>query len=148
MARVRGIDIADRDGLVAAVGTLLDRDTRAVAAALADLTEKRDKAAAELSFELAGQLQAEIEGLGWITAEQKVTVHGCADAIAYGWRDGVLVRLDICAGRLVEWTQRSCGEDTARERIAATPYEWHAFTERNARLAALLVGRQRPEKNS
>lgn len=148
MARIRGIDTGDRGSLVAAIATLLNRDAQAVAAASDILANRRDNAAAELRFELAGQLQAEIEGLDWLIAEQKVTVHGGPDAVAYGWADGVLVRLDVQAGRLTEWTQRDCGERTGRERVATTPYAWRAFADRNAQLAARLTGRQRTEKNS
>ena len=53
---------------------MLDRDPAAVAALRAELVRRRDAAAAGLAFEFAGQVQAELEALDWITAEQKVTL--------------------------------------------------------------------------
>jgi excinuclease ABC subunit C len=37
------------------------------------MTARRDAAAARLAFEFAARLQAELEAVDWVTAEQKVT---------------------------------------------------------------------------
>ncbi len=94
-----------------------------------------------LAFELAGRLQQEIVALDWVTAEQKVTRPGDVDHDACGWPDGTLLRFEIRAGRLAGWTLRACGEATARRHLAGTLPDWTAFAQRNAELAARLLGR-------
>ena len=142
MARLRGADAADRPALARRAAAFLDRDPAAVAAVSARLIELREAASATLAFELAAKLQQEIEALDWISAEQKVTRPGQADQDACGWSDGVLVRFEIRAGRLVNWTGRACGATAARRHLAATRSEWTEFTQRNAELAARLIDRQ------
>ena len=141
MARVRGVSAADRADLARRTAAVLGRDPGEVAVVKARLTELRDTASATLAFELAARLQQEVEALDWVTAEQKVTRPGDADHDACGWADGTLVRFEIRAGRLAGWTLRACGEPTARRHLAATPPEWTEFTQRNAELAARLIGR-------
>jgi excinuclease ABC subunit C len=140
MARLRGADAADRHALARRAAAVLGRDPAAVAAVGARLVELRDAASGTLAFELAARLQQEIEALDWITAEQKVTRPGAADYDACGWSDGTLVRFEIRSGRLAGWTLRSCGEVTGRRHLAGTPPEWSAFAQRNAELAARLIG--------
>jgi len=137
MARVRGASPAARAGLALAIAAVLNRDQAAVAALRAELIARRDVAAAALAFEFAGRLQAEIEALGWVTGEQKVT-RGEGDADVCGWADGVLVCFEIRHGRMRGWRQRPCGPAAARPHLARTPPSWSGFARRNAELAACL----------
>ena len=160
MAAARGIAPGDRTALTETVVAILERDAAAVAWFRAELERRRDSAAAELAFELAARIQAEIEAAGWVTAEQKVTRASGDDADAHGWAvtaprsaptrrarpgtgegevGGVLVSLAVRNGRLGEWRQRSCGEVAAAALLAATPAAWAPFAQRNAELAARLA---------
>jgi excinuclease ABC subunit C len=139
MARTLGVSAADRATLTEAAAAVLDRDPAAIESLRNRLTARRDAAAGALAFEFAARLQAEIEALEWVTAEQKVTQAAPADFDVYGWSDGTLVRFAVRGGRLGEWTQRSCGESSARRQVAATPPEWTSFAQRTAELAARLT---------
>lgn len=139
LAAVRGISPGDRTTMIQNVTAVLNRDPKAVAWLLGELTRRRDSAAAGLAFELAARLQAEIRAVGWITAEQKVTGAHPADQDIHGWADGVLVSLAVRAGRLIRWRERPCAEASARPLVAATPAAWLPFAQRNAELAARLV---------
>jgi len=139
LARVRGASPAVRAGLARAVIAVLERDPVAVAALRAELSGRRDAAAARLAFEFAARLQAEIEALDWITAEQKVTQQERADFDVHGWADGILVRFEVRAGRLSGWRLRDCGPAAARRYLAEPPPPaWGEFAQRNAKLAARL----------
>ena len=119
---------------------MLDRDPDAVTALRAELIRRRDTAAAGLAFEFAGRVQAELEAVDWITAEQKVTQAQPSDFDVLGWAGGVLVRFEVRAGRLSGWTQRVCA---APDLAPADPGPaWTDFARRTAELAALL--RRRP----
>jgi excinuclease ABC subunit C len=144
MARIRGVGAADRAALARRAAAVLGREPSAVARLRASLIERRDAACAALAFELAARLQQEAEALDWVTAEQKVTRPGGADQAACGWSDGTLVRFEIRAGRLVGWTLRSCGATEASRQLPATPPQWTAFAQRNAELAARLLGGSAP----
>ena len=137
MARLRGASPAARAGLSRAIAAVLDRDQAAVSALCAELTARRDAAAAVLAFEFAGRLQAELQALDWVTGEQKVT-GAQDDADVCGWADGVLVRFEIRDGRMRDWRQRPCGAAAARRHLAGTPPGWVAFARRSAELAARL----------
>jgi excinuclease ABC subunit C len=134
MAATLGVGPEDRARLVEAITAVLRREAKIDGL----LAEKRDRAAAQLAFERAGRLQAELEAVDWITAPQRVTGDG-GDLDVYGWAGGILVEFRIRAGRLRAWTQRPCSAATVRARLAATPPEWRAFAERTAQLAALLT---------
>jgi excinuclease ABC subunit C len=138
MARIRGVTEGDRTTLAGTVAAVLSRDPAAVAALRERLIERRDAASAALAFEFAGRLQQETEAVDWVTAEQKVTTPADADCDIWGWSDGILVNFVISSGRLTGWTQRACGEATARGHLRQTPPEWMAFAQRNAELAACL----------
>jgi excinuclease ABC subunit C len=138
MARVRGVDPGDRDGLVDAVVAVLERDSAALASLRGELARRRDSAASGLAFELAARLQSEIEAVDWVAAEQKATQQEPHDFEVYGWADGVLVRFEVRGGRLCAWGQRPCAEAAAQPRLAATPAVWAVFAQRNAELAARL----------
>ncbi|GAA1684125.1 hypothetical protein GCM10009765_36900 [Fodinicola feengrottensis] len=143
LARVRGVEQSDRAALMDAAMAVLERDPAAVAAVRTELVRRRDCASADLGFELAGQLQAELEAIEWIVSEQKATRTDTRDLVVHGWADGLLVRFEMRAGRLSTWTQRRCSEPTARDRVAATAPEWQSFATRNAALAARLHHVQR-----
>jgi excinuclease ABC subunit C len=147
MAAARGIGPGDRSALTETVVAVLERDAAAVTWLRAELERRRDSAAAELAFELAARIQAEIEAADWVTAEQKVTLASGDDADVHGWAvtgegevGGVLVSFGVRNGRLGEWRQRSCGEAAAAALLAATPPAWVPFAQRNAELAAQLAG--------
>jgi excinuclease ABC subunit C len=140
LARVRGASPAARTGLARAIAAVLDRDQAAAAELRAELTARRDAAAAVLAFEFAGRLQAELEALDWVTGEQKVT-RAQADADVCGWADGVLVWFEIRGGRMCGWRQRPCEAAPARQYLARTPPGWADFARRNAILAAAQAGR-------
>jgi excinuclease ABC subunit C len=138
LARLRGASPGTRAGLAAAVTAVLRREAGPVASVRADLTARRDAAAAGLAFELAGRLQAELEALDWVTGAQKVTQAQPDDLDVYGWADGVLVTFEIRGGRLCGWRQRDCGAEGARRHLDQTPAEWAGFARRSAELAARL----------
>jgi excinuclease UvrABC nuclease subunit len=99
--------------------------------------------ATALAFEFAGKLQAELEAVDWITAEQKVTrgqrePGDGGDADVYGWADGVLVCFEIRGGRMSGWRQRPCTAAAARRYLEQSPSDWAAFAGRTAELAARL----------
>jgi excinuclease ABC subunit C len=142
LARAGGAALVDRADLVRAATAVLDRDPAAVAALRAELIRRRDAAAAILAFEFAGRVQAELEALDWVTAEQKVTMAIPCDFDVYGWASGVQVRFEVRGGRLCGWSQRACGAAAAR-RYLASPHQdrgpaWTAFAARAAELAARL----------
>ena len=136
LARARGAAASVRADLARAAAAVLDRDPAAVAALRGELIRRRDAAAAALAFEFAGRVQAELEAVDWITAEQKVTQAQPSDFDVLGWAGGVLVRFEVRAGRLSGWTQRACA---APDLTAAGPGPaWTDFARRTAELAALL----------
>jgi excinuclease UvrABC nuclease subunit len=105
---------------------------KAVAAALAALTARRDAAAGAQAYEAAARLQEEIAALDWVVAPQRVTT-GTADEDVTGWAGDVLVRFRIRGGRLCGWEQRRGARPA--EHTAGT---WDSFVHRNAELAAVL----------
>jgi excinuclease ABC subunit C len=135
IAAKKGVTPADRTALRDAIEAVLDRrhDVHG------DLVQLRNQAAEKEAFELAGQLQEEIEALDWITSPQRATVAYADDLTVHGWSDGVLVRFDIRAGRLNEWTQRRCTAARAEPLLATTPPAWTGFAQRTADLAATLL---------
>jgi excinuclease ABC subunit C len=138
MARALGVSGVERAELERTVTAVLDRDPAAVAAVSERLRARRDEAAAALAFEFATRLQAELAGLAWVTAEQKVTSATAGDADVCGWADGLLISFAVRGGRLSGWTQRACGAESARPHVDGTPPEWAAFAHRNADLAVRL----------
>jgi excinuclease ABC subunit C len=141
LARTRGAWQPVRADPVLTVAAALNRDPAAVAELRAELIRRRDAAAARLAYEFAGQVQAELEALDWITAEQKVTSAQPRDFNVHGWARGMLVRFEVRGGRLCGWSQRGCAAEVGRRRLAATScgLEWADFARRAAELAALLA---------
>ncbi len=138
MADQRGVGPADRSRLAAELTAVLTRDPGAVSAAHADLVRVRDRAAGNLAYELAAEVQEEIAALDWITQPQRVT-GAAGDFTACGWDGGVLVTLTVRNGRIRQWTQRRVSERGAHPHLTATPADWAAYAHRAARLAAALV---------
>jgi len=140
LARVRGAAPAERAGLARGIAAVLSRDQAAVAALRAELTARRDAAAAALAFEFAAKLQAELEAVDWVTAEQKVTrdQREQPDADVHGWAGGVLVGFEIRGGRLSGWRQRPCTAAAARRYLDRSAPGWAGFARRSAELAARL----------
>lgn len=139
MARVRGVGHADRGELVALVAEILERRPATVSLARQQLEQLRDGAAANLAYELAAQIQAEITALNWISSVQRVTTMAATNRTIAGWSCGTLVRFLIRDGRLNGWSQRACGLPDAADAVAATPADWRDFTQLNAELAASLA---------
>ena len=115
---------------------VLQRQPDVLAWARAELEQLRHRAAEALAFEIAGQIQAEIEALDWVTCPQRVTTMDANDFDVCGWSGGVLVRFGIRDGRLCQWSQRKCSQSGAAPQLAATPAGWRGFAQRNAELAA------------
>jgi excinuclease ABC subunit C len=139
LATLRGASPAARAGLARSVVAVLGRDPAAVRSLRAELTARRDAAAARLAFEAAARVQAEIEALDWITAEQKATQAKPVGFDVHGWADGMLVRFEVRGGRLCGWTQHACTEAAARHHLGDAPPAWAGFARRNAELAARLA---------
>jgi excinuclease ABC subunit C len=141
LARARDAWPPVRADPVLTVAAALDRDPAAVAELRAELIRRRDAAAARLAYEFAGQVQAELAALDWITAEQKVTSAQPRDFNVHGWARGLLVRFEVRGGRLSGWSQCGCAAEVGRRHLAATScgLEWADFARRAAELAALLA---------
>jgi excinuclease ABC subunit C len=143
LARARGTPLSDpgpagRACLVRRAEAVLGRDPAAVTALRDALAERRDAAAARLGFEFAARVQAELEAMDWVAAEQKVTRAQPSDLDVHGWADGVLVCFEVRRGRLSGWSQRACGAAAARRHLDQTPAAWAGFARRSAELAARL----------
>ena len=139
MARIRGVDVTDRDTFLATTIAVLRRRPDAVEAVREQLAVQRDRASAGLAFEFAERIQQEIEAIDWLVAEQKATVLTDPDSDVYGWADDLLVRFEIRGGRLSTWTQRSCRRANAQRFLERTPDSWRAFAARSAELSSRLL---------
>lgn len=139
LARIRGVRPEDRDAMLASLKAVLRREVSALSGVRRELALLRDRASANLAFELAGRIQQEIEAVAWIGAEQKVTLLAAgSDFEVYGYADGVLVKFQMRAGRLDRWEQRACAPAASRRYLDRTPPEWSEFAARNAELARSL----------
>ncbi len=140
MAAARGVGPQDRDSFATAIQDALAGRAAEVDQWRAGLAGARDRASAGLAFELAGQITSEMDAIGWATGVQRVTTLERIDADIHGWSEGVLVSLQIRAGRMERWRQTLV--DTApRARIERTPEHWRGFATDAASLAARLLGR-------
>jgi excinuclease ABC subunit C len=139
LARVRGVATTDRGAITTLIRAVLDRQAQAVAVLHDELVRLRDRAAAELAFEFAARLQAELEAVDWVICVQRATAGDERDVDIHGWSDGVLVRFGVRRGRLCTWSQRPSTLAAARRRVDETPAEWRSFARRNAELAARLT---------
>jgi excinuclease ABC subunit C len=150
LARIRGVEVADRDRFLATVTGVLRRQPADVETVREQLVRHRDRASANLAFELAARIQLEIEAVDWVVAEQKVTqllptvgpsagARTPADCEAYGWDDGLLIGFRVRRGRLCGWDQRTCRWPAAQPYLERTPATWSAFASRNAELGRRLA---------
>jgi excinuclease ABC subunit C len=139
LARVRGLVGVDRERLVDTVAGVLRRQPAAVETVRDLLVRQRDRASANLGFELAARIQLEIEAVDWVVAEQKATQPRIADCEAYGWNDGLLVGFQVRDGRLCGWVQRPCRRSAAQAYLDRTPPVWSTFAARNAELGRRLT---------
>jgi excinuclease ABC subunit C len=139
LARKRGVDGGDRGELLLTLRAVLEREPAAIADLRAQLTTRRDAAAASESFELAARIQAELAALDWITCPQRAAALDSADADIAGWADGTLVRFDVRGGMLCGWRQFSRTRAQAERWLAATPPVWRDFADSNAALASRLA---------
>ena len=140
MAAARGVGPEDRDSFAAAIQDALAGRSAEVDQWRAGLAAARDRASAGLAFELAGQIMSEMEAIGWATGVQRVTALERIDADVHGWSEGVLVSLQIRAGRMERWRQALVNTEP-RRKVDRTPEQWRGFAAANARLAASLLGR-------
>jgi excinuclease ABC subunit C len=140
IAESRGVGPQDRTRFADLIVAALSADVPAVEAWRAGLLEARDRAVAGLAFELAGQMTDELEVIDWATGTQRVTTTEPIRADVHGWHQGVLVSLEIRAGRMERWHQRLVDREPVA-RLEATPPPWREFADSNARLAARLLGR-------
>jgi excinuclease ABC subunit C len=139
MASSRGVGPAHRAGLLQAVTAVLDRDPMAVAELRAQLTGRRDAAAAAERYEQAERIQAELAAIDWVVCPQRAAVFEPVSARVAGWADGMLVRFEISGGRLGGWQQLPATQPQAERWLAETPPPWRDFAQRNAALAARLT---------
>lgn len=139
MARIRGVEVSDRDRLSGQITAVLAREPAALTAALERLAGLRDAASAQLAFETAARIQEETKGLRWAASIQRVTTATPGEVAFHGWCDGLLVRFGLRDGVLDSWAVRGAGAVTGARRTGETPPEWAAFADRNARLAAALA---------
>lgn len=140
LARIRGVDRADRAGFLATITAVLRRQASETQAVRESLALLRDRAGGHLAFELAARIQQEIEAVDWIVAEQKVTVADpLPDHDVYGWAGGLLVRFRVRNGRLNGWEQRPSTFGAAQRHLELTPAQWSTFAGRNAELARALL---------
>ena len=140
MAATRGVGPGDRDSFAAAIRAALAGRAAEVDQWRAGLAAARDRASAGLAFELAGQITSEMDAIGWATGVQRVTTLERIDADIHGWSGGVLVSLQIRAGRMERWRQ-ALVDGEPRRKVEQTPEEWRGFAAANAQLAASLLGR-------
>lgn len=140
MARTRGVAALDGGPIVDSLAALLSREPAAITWVRGELECLRDRAACELSYEFAAQIQQEIAAVEWVTCPQRITTMDTVDRTVSGWSDGMLVQFTISAGRVCGWSQRACGRTAAARALAETPQGWTGFMTDNAELAASLTG--------
>jgi excinuclease ABC subunit C len=138
MARIRGVEVTDRDAFLATTTAVLRREADAVDTVRRQLILHRDRASEGLAFEFAERIQQELEAIDWLVAEQKATVITDPDSDVYGWAGDLLVRFEIRGGRLSTWTQRSCRRANAQRYLDRTPQSWRPFADRSAELSSRL----------
>jgi excinuclease ABC subunit C len=140
VAASRGVGPADRDRFAASIVDALAAREPAVGQWREGLLQSRDRAVDGLAFELARQITDELDVIDWATGTQRVTTTDQVRADVHGWHEGVLVSLEIRAGRMERWHQRLVDREPSAK-LEATPPHWRDFADENARLAARLLGR-------
>jgi hypothetical protein len=97
---VQGVAGVDRMALIGSLTAILDRQPAAVSWTTSQLERLRDRAVSALAHEFAAGVQAEIEGLSWISSPQRVTSMDAANLTISGWSAGMLARFRVRDGRL------------------------------------------------
>ena len=138
IARARGVTEADRTHFIDTISAVLRRQPEAVGQVRAHLQQLRDHAARVLAFELADDINGEIQALEWVTCPQRASSMEQTDFTACGWSDGIITCFIVRGGKISEWVQSRCPESGAAPRLADTPPGWAEFAQRNAELAATL----------
>ncbi|HEX6886796.1 MAG TPA: GIY-YIG nuclease family protein, partial [Candidatus Nanopelagicales bacterium] len=123
MARVRGVDPADRARLVTVIQAALAGEPDALAAWREGLLAARERSVASLAFEQAQQVSDELAAIDWAIGIQRVTGPAQVDLDVVGWCEGVLVRLAIRGGRMQHWEQR-LAEREPRALLQRTAPQW------------------------
>jgi excinuclease ABC subunit C len=153
LARSRGVGPGDRPALASRIRGVLERRPRAVANALARLTVLRGRAAGDLQFEAAAELQRQIAALRWIAQVRPRPAAGDVDvwaaagtaAVLLQVRSGaiedcVVCRVDAGGGRDGSGPSACRLLTRGRERPGdANDAAWLAMAEANAALAARLI---------
>ncbi len=137
LARAHGVGPADRERLCRVVAGVLDRESSAVAWALAALHARRESASDATAYEVAARITDEIAALTWAVAPQRAATTS-PDTDLAGYADGLLVQLTIRKGRLGRWTTRTASARTAAPLLEATPPQWREFVSAAAVLGAAL----------
>ena len=139
LARARGVAGGDRMALIGSLTAILDRQPAAVSRGHKPAGAVAGSRSQRLAYEFAARVQAEIEGLSWISSPQRVTSLDAANLTISGWSAGMLARFRVRDGRLCSWSQRPRSLASSAPALAATPAAWRDFAQRNAELAASLA---------
>ena len=146
LARARGAAGGDRMALIGSLTAILDRQPAAVSRGHKPAGAVAGSRSQRLAYEFAARVQAEIEGLSWISSPQRVTSMDAANLTISGWSAGMLARFRVRDSRLRSWSKRPCSLASATPALAATPAAWRDYAQRNAELAASLA--QSPKHNA
>ncbi len=140
LAAERSVAEQDREALADTLAAILYRDPALLTDARAQLETLRQRAVSLEAFELAGKITVELQGLDWISSIQRVSTLRNENADVSAWSNGVLVHFAIRAGRLCQWVWQRCDYESAVPHLSTTPPSWRDFAQRNADLAAAIVG--------
>lgn len=142
MAEARGVGARDRREFAARIRAVLLRRPEALQDAEAHLLALRHRATGNLAFEVAQQVQREIEALQWLGAPQRVT-GASIEGPVHGFVGDTLLTLGFHGGRLDEWRVERTPPEVGHRLARATPQHWQRFVHENATLADRLLGFQR-----
>ncbi len=136
LAEVRGVGPEQLGSHVTMIGQVLRRDDDALRQCLGLLEAARDRAAANLGFEIAQRIHEEMAAVRWVASPQRVTGALPEGLVVVGRAEGITVRLTAGKGRLDRWSvESSAGSEHLPDH---TPKQWQEFARTNALLAAAL----------
>lgn len=139
LAAARGTGPEDRSAWAAELRAVLAGQPGALARHAEVMVAARDRAVANLGFETAGEIQAELAAVAWLVAPQRVTACSPAEFTVSGWADGVLVRFGAHDGRLDSWAVERRPGGAVPGPGETTDPAWREFAAVNAALAARLA---------
>lgn len=142
LAEAKSVNWRDRQTFADNLGAVLGGDADLAATAVSALVALRNHASDRQAYEVAQQIQLEIEALQWLVAPQRVTGAG-PDGHLYGFFGETLVTLTIHQGRIDHWNSGTSSVLEGVRRANATPEVWARFLYENARLADALAQAQR-----